>query len=65
MIFQQSNHYDGRNEKALRIKAIYELSHFFDETSEEKLKDFVIIISRRMNFDSGKKTGSQKKDHKR
>jgi len=64
VIFQQSNHYYGRNEKALRIKAIYELSHFFDETSEEKLKDFVIIISRRMNFDSGK-NGVTKKDHKR
>jgi len=61
VIFQQSNHYDGRNEKALRIKAIYELSHFFDETSEEKLKDFDIIISRRMNFDSGKKRGHKKR----
>lgn len=38
------------NEKEAKINAIDELSHFFDHTSEEKLKEFDQIISEKVNF---------------
>ena len=38
------------NDKEAKIKAIDELSHFFDDTSEEKLKEFDQIISEKVNF---------------
>lgn len=38
------------NEKENKIKAIDELSHFFDNTSEEKLKAFDRILSEKVSL---------------
>jgi len=43
------------NGKEAKIKATDELSHFFDHTSEEKLKEFDKIASREIDLNEGRK----------